>query len=97
MHRDDEGPPSPTPSNHYFSAYGALPLDPDGVPPLSLALRGGSHLYHPRKTVECSDRPAADASLGTNKIGVWGLRPQRGPGAEPLAFLLRAQHPSNLK
>jgi hypothetical protein len=26
----------------YPSAHGALPLDPDGVPPLSLALRGGS-------------------------------------------------------
>src|SRR6202044_2901577 len=25
---------------------------------------------------------------GTNKIRVWGLRPQRGPGAEPLAFFL---------
>jgi hypothetical protein len=26
-------------------------------------------------------------SRGANKIGVWGLRPQRGPGAAPLAFL----------
>src|ERR1700678_1797094 len=27
-----------------------------------------------------------DVTLGTNRIGVWGLRPQRGPGAEPLAL-----------
>src|SRR5271167_1698023 len=45
-------------------------------PQTPLALRGGS------STIKL----AANASLGTNKIGVWGLRPQRGPGAEPLAF-----------
>jgi len=29
----------------------------------------------------------ADASIGIDKIGVWGLRPHLGPGAEPLALL----------
>ena len=73
---------------HLFDKGGSTPLDPDGVPPLSFALRGGSPLYHSRRTVNSADFSAADAALGTDKIGVWGLRPQRGPGAEPLAFLL---------
>src|SRR5271168_3921157 len=38
--------------------------------------------------MDLTDLLAIEASLGTNKIGVWGLRPQRGPGAEPLALLL---------
>jgi hypothetical protein len=46
------------------------------LPPQSLALRG-----------DLDGWLGADASIGANKIGVWGLRPQRGPGAEPLAFL----------
>src|SRR5450755_3262885 len=67
---------------------GSAPWTPDGVPPLSLALRGGSPLYQSRRTVNSADFSAAEAALGTDKIGVWGLRPQRGPGAEPLAFSL---------
>jgi hypothetical protein len=31
-------------------------------------------------------RFGVNVARGTNKIGVWGLRPQRGPGAEPLAL-----------
>ncbi len=38
----------------------------DGVPPLSLARRGGSLLYFSRETVGPVHRLAADAKLGTN-------------------------------
>jgi len=48
---------------------GALPLDPDGVPPLSLALRGRSLLYRSRRTVDSADLLAADAGLGPDKMG----------------------------
>jgi len=40
-----------------------------GVPPLSLALRGGSLLYRFRRTVDSADLFSADASLATNKMG----------------------------
>ena len=42
--------------------------------------------------MDLTDCRAANANLGTNKIGVWGLRPQRGPGAAPLAFCSNAIH-----
>jgi hypothetical protein len=32
----------------------------------------------------------APLRLALKEMGVWGLRPQRGPGAEPLAFLPNA-------
>ena len=48
---------------------GALPLDPDGVPPLSSALRGGSHLYHSCRAVNLICCRAADADLGTDESG----------------------------
>src|ERR1700678_97013 len=67
-------------------AGGSAPWTQDGVPPLSLTLRGGSLLYCSRGTVNLACCRSADANLGTNKIGVWGLRPQLGPGAEPLAL-----------
>ena len=53
---------------------GALPLDPDGVPPLSLALRGGSLLYRSCRTVDSASLLAADADLGTDKMasGAYG-------------------------
>ena len=57
------------------------------MPPLSLALRGGSLRYWPRNTVALANWLPADADLGTNKIGVWGLRPQRVQG-RALAFSL---------
>jgi hypothetical protein len=37
-------------------------------------------MYYVRRIVKPADLLAADASLGTNKIGVWGLRPQRVQG-----------------
>src|SRR5580698_2702334 len=74
---------------------GALPLDPDGVPPLSTALRGGSLLYlwvgpcgFRRRRIK-NPPYGSGLSLGTNKIGVWGLRPQRVQG-RALAFLAQA-------
>jgi hypothetical protein len=47
-----------------------------GVPPLSLALRGGSFLYQSRSAMNSVDLLSADAKIGTNKIGVWGRRAQ---------------------
>ena len=35
---------------------------------------------------DCGLRPQTPTRGWPNKRGVWGLRPQRGPGAEPLAF-----------
>ncbi len=62
---------------------GLRPLDPDGVPPLSLALRGGNPLYQSREPVGLAYRLSADARLGTDKMGSGAYWPQRGPGAEP--------------
>jgi hypothetical protein len=39
--------------------------------------RGGSPLYHSHRTVNSADFSAADAALGTDEIGVWGLIPTR--------------------
>ena len=47
---------------------GALPLDPDGVPPLSLALRGGSVLHGSRNTLDFARCLAANAGYGTDKV-----------------------------
>jgi hypothetical protein len=48
---------------------GALALVPDGVPPPALALRGESLLYWSRRAVNFTCCRAADADLGTNKMG----------------------------
>ena len=40
------------------------------MPPLSLALRGGSLLYYSVEILDLADWLAANASLGTNKIWV---------------------------
>jgi len=47
-------------------------MDPDGVPPLSLALRGREFSAPISKNGGWGHLFAVDASLGTNRIGVWG-------------------------
>src|SRR5580698_3336117 len=76
---------------------GSAPWTPDGVPPLSLALRGGSPLYQTRRTVDRVDLISADASLGTDKMGSGAVvrsTPRRdgpsGSRAEPWPLLFES-------
>jgi hypothetical protein len=48
---------------------GSAPWTPDGVPPLSWALRGGNLLYYSRRTLDLTCCRAAKADLGTDKMG----------------------------
>src|SRR5580698_6661827 len=68
---------------------GSAPWTPDGVPPLSLALRGGSPLYQTRRTVDRVDLISADASLGTDKTGSGAYGPS-GSRAEPWPLLFES-------
>ena len=65
---------------------GALPLDPDGVPPLSLALRGGSLPYYPRRAVNSINPLTAKASLGTDKMGSGAYGPSGVQGQSPRPY-----------
>jgi hypothetical protein len=69
----------------WFGKGGSTPLDPDPVPPPALALRGGDSAATIPQNANFANLLGVGASLGTNKIGVWGLRPQRVQG-RALAF-----------
>src|SRR5271168_4553105 len=75
--------------NIFKGRPGALPLDPDGVPPPALALRGGSFLYCSCGAVNLACCRAADANLGTDKMGSGAYGPS-GSRAEPWPSLHRS-------
>jgi hypothetical protein len=58
-------------------------LDPDGVPPPALALRGGSSLYCSRRTLNLASHLAAEVSLGTDKTGSGAYGPSGVQGQRP--------------
>jgi hypothetical protein len=62
---------------------GLCPLDPDGVPPLSLALRGADLLYRSRKSLGSVQRLSVDASLGTDKMASGDYGPSLVQGQSP--------------
>jgi hypothetical protein len=71
-------------------ARGLCPLDPRWSQELQTSFNLGSA---PERGHMCGgDRRAAPLWSAAKRTGVWGRRPQRGPGAEPLAFL--AQGPA---
>src|SRR5580700_1770671 len=61
---------------------GSAPWTPDGVPPPAIALRGGSLLYLFPQTVDLTCCRAANANLGTAKMGSGAYGPS-GSRAEP--------------
>jgi len=54
----------------------ATPDRTDVVPPPDAASRSGILLYRSCETVDLAHCLAAEATLGTNKIWVWGRRAQ---------------------
>ncbi len=67
---------------------GSAPWTPDGVPPPAYSLRGGSLPYGLARR-GFSGALAADARLGTDKMGSGAYWPQPGQGQSPISANIR--------